>query len=131
MSTRIPIVDYLALEPTPRLVAHECTACGARFFDHRVACASCSGRDFAPAEVATEGVVTAYTVVMSAPPGVPTPFVAAIVECDGTPVRANLVGVDPDPAQVRLGMKVRLVTTSVDTDSTGTEAVGFGFAPID
>lgn len=58
------------------------------------------------------------------------PFVAAVVDCGGTSVRANLVEVAPDPEHVRLGMKVRLVTTSVGTDEAGTEAVGFGFAPI-
>jgi hypothetical protein len=30
---------------------------------------------------------------------------------------------------VKLGMKVRLTTYSLGTDSAGTEAIGFGFAP--
>jgi uncharacterized OB-fold protein len=128
-SARIPLVDYLALEPQPHLVAQECTSCGARYFDHRDACASCFEADFRAVDVATEGEVTAYTIVSYAPPGVEAPFVAAIVDCGGTPVRANLVGVDPDPEKVTLGMKVRLTTHTLGTDSAGTEAVGFGFAP--
>ena len=32
---------------------------------------------------------------------------------------------------VTLGMKVRLATYSMGTDSNGTEAVGFGFEPAD
>ena len=129
--SQVPLVDYLVLGDDPHLVAHECTACGARFFDRRNACASCSGTEFRPAEVATTGEVRAFTIVSFAAPGVPVPFVAAVVDCDGTSVRGNLVEVEPDAQHVSLGMKVRLVTTSVGTDEAGTEAVGFGFAPID
>jgi uncharacterized OB-fold protein len=126
---RIPLVDYLALDPEPHLVAQECTSCGARYFDHRDACAGCFEADFSSVDVPTEGEVTAFTIVSYAPPGVDAPFVAAIVDCGGTPVRANLVDVDPDPQKIELGMKVRLVTHSLGTDSAGTEAIGFGFAP--
>ncbi|HVW79934.1 MAG TPA: OB-fold domain-containing protein [Mycobacteriales bacterium] len=126
---RIPLVDYLALDPQPHLVAQECTNCAARYFDHRDACASCFEADFKPVDVATTGVVTAFTIVSYAPPGVDAPFVAAVVDCDGTPVRANLRDVEPDPEHVTLGMKVALTTYSLGTDSAGTEAIGFGFAP--
>ena len=34
-----------------------------------------------------------------------------------------------DPANVTLGMKVRLATYSMGVDAAGTEAVGFGFEP--
>jgi uncharacterized protein len=125
---RIPIVDYLVLDEHPHLVANECTSCGARFFDRRN-CASCFGTDFRKVPIATDGIVRAFTIVTLAAPGVPVPFVAAIVDCGGTSVRGNLVDVDPDPANVTLGMAVRLVTTSLGTDDQGTEAVGFGFTP--
>lgn len=125
----VPIVDYLALEPEPHLVANECTSCGARFFDRRDACASCFENDFRAVDIATAGEVASYTIVSYAPPGVEAPFVAAIVDCDGTWVRANLRDVEPDPAKLSLGMKVALTTYSLGTDTAGTEAVGFGFAP--
>jgi uncharacterized OB-fold protein len=128
-TARIPLVDYLALEPTPHLVAQECTHCSARYFDRRDACAGCFESDFRSVDVPTTGEVTAFTIVAYAPPGVDAPFVAAIVDCDGTPVRANLRDVAPDPASVTLGMKVQLTTYSLGTDSAGTEAIGFGFAP--
>ncbi|HWA64920.1 MAG TPA: OB-fold domain-containing protein [Mycobacteriales bacterium] len=126
---RIPLVDYLVLDPQPHLVAQECTHCGARYFDHRDACASCFEADFTVVDVATTGEVTAFTIVSYAPPGVEAPFVAAVIDCDGTPVRGNLRDVPPDPEHVTLGMKVALTTYSLGTDSAGTEAVGFGFAP--
>jgi uncharacterized OB-fold protein len=129
VSERVPLVDYLVLGDDPHLMAQECTACGARFFDRRNACAACSGTSFAPVRVATEGEVRAFTIVSMAAPGIPVPFVAAVVDCDGTSVRGNLVNVPPDPEHVSLGMKVRLTTVPVGTDSTGTEAIGFGFEP--
>jgi hypothetical protein len=55
--------------------------------------------------------------------------VAALVNCGGTSVRANLINVEPDPEHLTLGMKVRLATQAVGTDSSGTEAIGFGFEP--
>jgi uncharacterized protein len=59
------------------------------------------------------------------------PFVASVVDCDGTSVRANLVNVEPSPDHVQLGMKVRLTTVPLGTDSAGTEAIGFGFEPLE
>ena len=129
MSEQVPLVDYLVLGDDPHLVAKECTTCGARFFDRRNACASCSATEFRQVPVATEGEVRAFTIVSMAAPGIPVPFVAALVDCDGTSVRGNLVNVPPDPEHVTLGMKVRLATVPVGADSTGTEAIGFGFEP--
>jgi uncharacterized OB-fold protein len=125
----VPVVSYLVLEGEPHLEAQECTACGARYFDRRNACASCSGTDFRSVAVATEGEVKAFTIVSLAAPGIPVPFVAGVVDCAGTSVRANLINVEPDPDHVRLGMKVRLATYSMGVDAAGTEAIGFGFEP--
>jgi len=130
MAGQIPLVDYLVLDDgEPHLVAHECTNCGARFFDRRNACAACFGTEFKTVAVAAEGTVRAFTIVTFAAPGIPTPFVAAVVDCEGTQVRANLVNVEPDPEHVRDGMKVRLATYSLGADAEGTEAIGFGFEP--
>ena len=129
MASQIPFVEYLVLDPEPHLVAHECTSCGARFFDRRNACAACSGTKFREADVATSGEVRAFTIVSLAAPGIPVPFVAAIIDCDGTSVRGNVVNTPPDPDHVHVGMKVRLTTQVVGTDAAGTEAIGFGFEP--
>ena len=126
---QIPLVEYLALGESPHLVAHECTACGERFFDRRNACAKCFGTEFRDADVATDGVVNAFTIVAFAAPGIPVPFVSAVVDCDGTPVRANIINVEPSPEHVSLGMKVSLATYSLGADDNGVEAIGFGFEP--
>jgi uncharacterized OB-fold protein len=129
-SQQVPLVDYLVLGDDPHLVANECTQCGARFFDRRNACASCSGTEFTKVRVATTGEVRAFTIVSFAAPGVPVPFVAAVVDCDGTSVRANVINTSPDAEHVRLGMKVKLATLPIGNDSAGTEAIGFGFEPL-
>jgi uncharacterized OB-fold protein len=130
MAQQVPMVDYLRLSPEPHLVAHQCTSCGARYFDRRNACAGCSGTDFTDAPVATSGEVRAFTIVALAAPGIPVPFVAAVIDCDGTSVRGNVINVAPDDEHVKLGMKVKLATYSLGRDGQGTEAIGFGFEPI-
>ena len=130
MAQRIPLVDYLQLGDDPHLVANECTSCGARFFDRRNACAACGATEFKKAAVPTSGEVRAFTIVSFAAPGITVPYVAAVVDCDGTSVKANLINVTPDPEHVTLGMKVRLATEVIGTDDNGTEAVGFGFEPL-
>ena len=128
MADQIPLVDYLVLGDSPHLVANECTNCGARYFDRRNACASCSGLTFAKADIVTDGEVRAFTIVTPWVPGA-APYVPAVVDCGGTSVRANIVNTEPDDQHVTLGMKVRLTTFPIGTDTAGTEAVGYGFEP--
>jgi uncharacterized OB-fold protein len=130
MAKQIPLVDYLELGDDPHLTANECTACGARFFDRRNACASCGRAEFTKVAVSNKGEVRAFTIVAFAAPGVPVPYVAALVDCEGTSVRANLINVEPDPDHLTLGMPVRLATQVIGTDNNGTKAIGFGFEPM-
>ena len=67
--------------------------------------------------IATEGELRAFTIVSFAAPGVPVPFVAGVVDCDGTSVRGNVVNVEPDPEHVHTGMKLRLTTVPVGVDA--------------
>jgi uncharacterized protein len=127
---RIPFVDYLVLDDGDHhLVAHECTSCGARYFDRRNACASCFGMGFRSARIETEGEVRSFTIVTFAAPGVAVPFVAAVVDCGGTSVRGNIVNCPPDPEHVSLGMRVRLTTVPMGVDDHGVEAINYGFEP--
>jgi uncharacterized OB-fold protein len=127
---KVPLVEYLELSDPPRLVASECTSCGARYFDRRNACAACEGTDFKKVDIPTQGEVRAFTIVSMAAPGVQVPFVAAVIDCDGTSVRGNVINTEPDPEHVSLGMKVKLATYPIGTDDDGTEAIAFGFEPI-
>jgi uncharacterized OB-fold protein len=129
VSEAVPLVDYLVLGDDPHLIANECTSCGARFFDRRNACASCGATEFTSVRIAGTGQVRAFTIVSFAAPGIDVPFVAAVVDCDGTSVRANLINVPADPEHVSLGMKVSFATYSLGPDASGVEAIGFGFEP--
>ena len=42
-----------------------------------------------------------------------------------------MVNTTPDPEHVTLGMKVRLTTFPIGVDAEGTEAIGFGFEPVE
>jgi uncharacterized protein len=130
MAAQVPYVGYLSLGDDPHLVASECNACGALFFDRRNACASCGGRDFGSRRLSNDGALRAFTIVHRASPGVAVPYVSGIVDLDdGGVVKANIVGIDPEPGNVRLGMRLKLTTFTVATDAEGTEAIAFGYVP--
>jgi uncharacterized OB-fold protein len=129
VSEHVPLVEYLVLGAEPHLEAHECTSCGARYFDRRNACAGCFGTEFIRTPIATNGTVRTFTIVAYAAPGIPVPFVSAVVDCEGTSVRGNLINVPADPEHVHTGMRVKLATYSLGADDNGTEAIGFGFEP--
>ncbi len=130
MGQQLPYVSYLQLGSDPHLVAQQCRSCGALFLDRRNACASCGRHDFGARRLSDDGTVRAFTIVHRANPDVRVPYVSAIVDLDGGGVvKANVVDVEPDPARVLVGMRVRLCTFVVGTDSEGTQAIGFGYRP--
>jgi uncharacterized OB-fold protein len=130
MERQVPYVGYLSLGSDPHLVANECSACGALFLDRRNACAHCGAREFGTRRLANDGVLRAFTIVHRATPDVQVPYVSGIVDLDaGGVVKANIVGIDPAPGNLSLGMKVKLTTFGIGVDSTGTEAVSFGYQP--
>ena len=130
MPAQVPYVSYLRLGDDPHLVANACGNCGALFFDRRNACANCGGTTFGERRLANDGVLRAFTIVHRATPDVTVPYVSGIVDLDGGGVvKANVVGIDPVPDQVALGMKVKLTTFGIGSDSAGTQAVGFGYEP--
>src|SRR6266508_1115098 len=128
---QIPIVDYLVLDDgPPHIRAEVCTGCGASYFDRRNACAKCGKRAFESRPLPGEGTVRSFTIVHRASPGVPTPYISAIVDLDGGGmVKANVVNVEPDPDQISFGMPVKLATFVAGTDDDGTEAIAFGYEP--
>jgi uncharacterized OB-fold protein len=130
MPRQVPYVGYLNLGDDPHLVANDCSSCGALYFDRRNACANCGGRQFGERRLANDGILRAFTIVHRASADVKVPYVSGIVDLDGGGmVKANIVGIDPQPSSVKLGMKVRLTTFPIGTDSDGTEAVAFGYQP--
>lgn len=127
--TSVPIVGYLTLSDPPHLTVTACTNCGAYYFDRRDACASCFGTAFATKAVPRAGTLETFTVVEVAAPGVPVPYIAGVVDCDGISVRANIVNIEPTADSIQLGMPLRLTTFPIGEDDEGIMAIGFGFEP--
>ena len=131
MGKQIPIVDYLALDDgPPHLVAWEAVDSGALYFDRRNGDANSGGTEFKRRKLATTGKLRSFTIVHRTVPGVPAPYVSALVDLDGGgSVKGNLLKVEPDPEHVKLGMPLRMTTFVAGTDDDGTEAVAFAFEP--
>jgi uncharacterized protein len=131
MGKQIPIVDYLAIDDgPPHLVAWEAVDSGALYFDRRNADAKGGGTEFRRKKLATKGVVRSFTIVNRGVPGVPVPYVSALVDLEGGgTVKGNLSNVPPDPEHVKLGMAVKMLTFTAGTDDDGTEAIAFAFEP--
>jgi len=131
MGKQVPIVSYLALDDGPaHLVAWEAVGSGALYFDRRNADADQGGTEFRRRKLASTGTLRSFTIVHRTVPGVPAPYVSALVDLDGGgSVKANLVNVPPDPEHVKLGMSVRMTTFVAGVDDDGTEAIAFAFEP--
>ena len=131
MGKQIAIVDYLVLDDgQAHLEAWEAVGSGALYFDRRNADAKGGGTEFRRRRLGSTGKVRSFTIVHRAVPGVPVPYVSAIVDLDGGGVvKTNLLNVAPEPEAVVLGMPVKLTTFVAGTDDDGTEAIAFGFEP--
>lgn len=131
-----PIVPFLRLgeggEP-PYLVAKRCPQCSALYWGNRVACGRChySGGAFEEVRVSNRGTLWTYSIVHQSMPGIPVPYVAAIVDLpEGISVRCTLVDVEPDPARLSFGMPVEMVTRKVREDKEGNDVIAFFFRPV-
>jgi uncharacterized OB-fold protein len=127
-----PIVPFLALGDPPHLRGLRCRACGAAYLrSGRVACAKCgAAAKFDEIRLSDHGTLWVYSIVHQSAPGIPVPYVAAIVDLpERVSVRCTLVGVEPDPAGLRFGMPLRMITKKVRKDKEGRDVVAFFFTP--
>lgn len=124
------MVRYLVLDDgDPHLVGNRCATCAATYLERRNACAACGGDEFETARLADRGRIESFTVVHRGAPKSTGPFVSVLVRLDdGAYVKANLLGVTPDPGSVDFTTPVRLSTFPAATDDDGNEAIAFGFA---
>src|SRR4051812_49100064 len=94
----------------PFIEGRRCRACAAVMVDERLACPACGGRaGFDLFRGAREGKLYAWSIVRRSYPGVPVPFVSAIVDLeDGLSLKGNLIGIDAEPEALPPAMPVRL-----------------------
>lgn len=98
------------------LQLQRCRACATFVFYPRAACPRCLGGDLEWQRVSGRGTLHTFTVVHRGQKGFPlgSPYVLAVVElAEGPRLMTNLVGVEPDPARIHIGMPVEVAFEDV------------------
>ena len=129
-----PIVPFLRLGQNgekPHLVGKKCSTCGAVYLGTRVACSKCFATGpFNEVQLSDTGQLWVYSIVHQSAPGIPTPYVAGIVDLpEGVSVRCTLIDVEPNPEKIKFGMPVEMVTKKVREDKEGNDVIAFFFRP--
>ncbi len=115
-----PIIPFLRLPTSsaekPYLVGQKCKTCGATYLgSERIGCSKCTAvGSLEEVRLSDRGTLWVYSIVHQSVPGVPVPYVAAIVDLpEGVSVRCNIVDIEPDPAKIKFGMPVEMITRKV------------------
>ena len=130
-----PILPFLRIPENsnekPYLVGNKCKKCGAVYLGSRMCCSRCmSTEPMEEIRLSDRGELHVFSIVHQSAPGIPTPYIAAIVDLpEGVSVRANIEGVEPDPKNLTFGMPVEMYTETVHVDKEGNEIVAFKFRP--
>jgi uncharacterized protein len=108
-----------------RLLAQRCPACGKVYIPPRGACPTDGVPTAEEVELPDRGVVTTFCVVNVDYPGqrVAAPYVAAAVLLDGADIPFQHLILGCDPAEVRMGLRVRAVWRPRDQWSTTWENI--------
>jgi uncharacterized OB-fold protein len=121
----------------PQLIGSRCDDCGATTFPAQSRCPRCSRATMSEVLLPRRGTLVSWT-TQGFPPvlpyaGDPTgasfePFGVGLVQLDDV-VRVESRLTESDPAELRFGMDVELVTVPFYVDEDGDEVVTFAFAP--
>ncbi len=130
----LPVVPWLKIPDAgdPYLEGHECKNCRAVFLGERSTCSKCGQRDqIAPRRLADTGSLYVYSIVHRSLPGIEVPYVSAVVDLDGGgTVKGNLVGIDPDPEKIEMGMPVEVIyRVAPQKDRDGNQYLTYYFQP--
>ncbi|MBU6283461.1 Zn-ribbon domain-containing OB-fold protein [bacterium] len=135
MSKPLPAVDFLKIpdQGDPYLEGHKCGACGSIYLDAREVCSKCGERGkIAATRLSNDGHLYVFSVVYRSFPGIDVPYVSAIVDLEGGgTVKGNLIGIEPDPAKIKMGMPVRVVYKDAlgRKDREGNSYLSYFFEP--
>ena len=130
----LPITPLLHIPDSgdPFLEGRKCKSCGAISLKTRMACGKCGGRDtFEPFRLSNKGTLHSFSIMYRAFPGIDVPFVSAIADLEGGgTIKTNLIGIDPDPEKINLGMDVDVVyETASRKDAEGNEYLAYFLKP--
>ncbi len=130
----LPVVPFLKIpdDGDPYLEGQKCRSCDAIFLGERTTCASCGkSEQFAATRLSNQGELYVYSIVHRSFPGIEVPYISAIVDLDGGgTVKGNLINIDPDPEQIKMGMPVEVVyQIAPRKDADGNEYLAYFFQP--
>jgi len=117
---------------SPYLEANKCSSCGALTLKERLACGKCGARGASqPHRLADTGTLHAFSIIHRAFPGIEVPFISAIADLDGGgTIKTNMIGIEPDPDKIELGMKVDVVyEVAPRKDAEGNEYMTYYLKP--
>ena len=99
-----------------------CDDCEIAYFYPRDICPHCFSRNTSWVQSSGKGTLHAFAIVHRAPHPAfkaDAPYVTALVELDeGVRIPTNLVEVEPEPAQIRVGMAVEAVFEQITDEIT-------------
>ena len=129
-----PAVPFLKIPDSgaPYLEGSQCAKCGEVFLGERDVCAACGARGaMQTMKLADHGKLYNYTIVHRNFPGVPVPFVSAIVDLEGGgTLKGNLEGVPPVPDAIKFDMPVKVVIKDAGRkDKDGNSYLAYFFQP--
>ncbi len=130
----LPVVSYLKIpeEGEPYLEGHKCAACGEVFLGQRMVCAACGARNqMKPVRLSNDGKLYNFTIVHRNFPGVPVPFISAIVDLEGGgTLKGNLVDQIPSAEAIKFDMPVKVVYRDAGRkDKDGNSYLSYFFVP--
>jgi len=132
-----PAFPFIAVDELGHasLTAQRCGTCGTIYAEsERMACARCGARAdaFSTVEPSYNGTLHSASIVRRAYPGIPVPFISAIVDLDGGPtLKGILRGTGLEPADVAQGLRVKVVFDDAlgRKDKEGNSYVSHFFEP--
>jgi uncharacterized OB-fold protein len=130
----LPVVPFLKIPDggDPFLEGTRCKSCSAVFLGERETCSSCAARDeMETIKLSNDGELYVYSIVFRSFPGIEVPYVSAVVDlAGGGTVKGNLIGVEPDPEKIKMGMPIEVVYEKAPRkDAEGNEYLTYYFRP--
>lgn len=130
----LPAVSFIKIpeDGEPYLEGFRCSNCGEVHLSDHPACPACRKRGTLKAEkLANTGKLYNFTVVHRNFPGVPVPFISAIVDLDGGgSVKGNLIDMLPSPEAIKFDMPVKVVFKDAGRkDKDGNSYLAYFFTP--
>ena len=130
----LPVVPYLKIpeQGEPYLEGYKCGNCGEVFLGQRMVCAACGTRgQMKPVKLSNKGKLYNFTIVHRNFPGVPVPFISAIVDLEGGGcLKGNLVDMVPSAESIKFDMPVDVVFRDAGRkDKEGNAYLSYFFTP--